>query len=242
MTPLATSAPGVKAKAFTMNVRERSRDWLTPLNLHYAGLAVVLLVNVYLLIQMGILWRQVKDQDADAMASQQVALKTAEIQARPLEGLDVKLARASGEADRFYADRLPVSYSEVLSELGVLTKRQGVRLTHVNYAQAAVAAQGVSQLTEVRMDASLTGDYRSLVLFLNGLERDHVFFVSNGVTLTGQQTGTVNLRIRLTTYLRGLGPGEVQAAAVDNSPSAALDKDLDAQAAKAAAAQAGGPQ
>ncbi len=242
MTPLSSAPTGVNSRAFTTNLRQRSRDWVTPLSLHYAGLGVVLLINLYLVIQMGVLWQQAKGQDAEAVASQQVALKTAEIQARPLEGLDVKLTRANQEADRFYADRLPVSYSEVLSELGALTKRQGVRLTHVNYAQAAVAAQGVSQLTEVRMDASLTGDYRSLVLFLNGLERDRVFFVINGVTLTGQQSGTVNLRIRLTTYLRGMAPGEVQAAAVENSPSSALDKDLDAQAAKAAAAQSGGPQ
>ncbi len=240
MTPLVT--PGGRPSAFATSLRERSRDWLTPLSLHYAGLAVILLINLYLLVQTGVLWQQAKGQDAEAVASQQVALKTAELQARPLEGLDVKLTRASQEADRFYADRLPVSYSEVLSELGGLTKRQNVRLTHVNYAQAAVAAQGVSQLTEVRMDASLTGDYRSLVLFLNGLERDRVFFVINGVTLTGQQSGTVNLRIRLTTYLRGMVPGEVQAAIIENSPSSALDKDLDAQAAKAAAAKPGGPQ
>ncbi len=240
MTPIAT--PGGRPSAFATSLRERSRDWLTPLSLHYAGLAVILLINLYLLVQTGVLWQEAKGQDAEAVASQQVALKTAELQARPLEGLDVKLTRASQEADRFYADRLPVSYSEVLSELGGLTRRQNVRLTHVNYAQAAVAAQGVSQLTEVRMDASLTGDYRSLVLFLNGLERDRVFFVINGVTLTGQQSGTVNLRIRLTTYLRGMVPGEVQAAIVENSPSSALDKDLDAQAAKAAAAQPGGPQ
>ena len=242
MTTPSALAAGAKARAFRTDLRERSRDWLTPLNLHYAGLVLVLLINLYLAVQMGILWQQAKGQDAEAVAGQQVALKTAELQARPLEGLDVKLTRAHQEADGFYADRLPVSYSEVLSELGTLTKRQNVRLTHVNYAEAAVAAQGVSQLTEVRMDASLTGDYRSLVLFLNGLERDRVFFVVNGVTLTGQQSGTVNLRIRLTTYLRGMAPGEVQTAAVENAPSSALDKDLDAQAAKAAATQSGGPQ
>jgi hypothetical protein len=52
------------------------------------------------------------------------------------------------------------------------------------------------------MDASLSGDYRPLVLFVNGLERDKTFFLINGVTLTGQQSGTVGLRLRLTTYLR----------------------------------------
>ena len=130
MTPL--SAPGLKSRAFTVNLREQSRHWLTPLSLHYAGLAIVLLINLSLMVQMAVLWQAAKGQDAEAVASQQVALKTAELQARPLEGLDVKLTRASQEADRFYADRLPVSYSEVLSELGAQTKRQNVRLTHVN--------------------------------------------------------------------------------------------------------------
>ena len=52
------------------------------------------------------------------------------------------------------------------------------------------------------MDASLSGDYRPLVLFVNSLERDKMFFVITGVTLTGQQSGTVGLRVRLTSYLR----------------------------------------
>ena len=63
------------------------------------------------------------------------------------------------------------------------------------------------------LDARLTGDYRGLVLYLNGLERDRVFFLINGVTLTGQQSGTVNLRVRITTYIRGL-PSEADAARV----------------------------
>ena len=58
------------------------------------------------------------------------------------------------------------------------------------------------ELTEAQMDASLSGDYRPLVLFINALERDKMFFLINGVTLTGQQSGTVGLRLRLTTYLR----------------------------------------
>ncbi len=52
------------------------------------------------------------------------------------------------------------------------------------------------------MDARLSGDYRPLVEFLNALERDKSFFLIDGVGLTGQQSGTVNLRLRLTTYLR----------------------------------------
>jgi hypothetical protein len=79
------------------------------------------------------------------------------------------------------------------------------------------------ELTEAKMDASLSGDYRPLVLFVNSLERDKMFFLITGVTLTGQQSGTVGLRVRLTTYLRSpvgtensdTGSSEKSAAGVD---------------------------
>jgi hypothetical protein len=50
------------------------------------------------------------------------------------------------------------------------------------------------------------------VQFINALERDKMFFVIDGVTLNGQQSGTVNLRLRLTTYLRGGAAAEPAAA------------------------------
>ncbi len=59
------------------------------------------------------------------------------------------------------------------------------------------------ELTEMRIDASLSGDYRPLVQVINALERDRMFFLIDAVTLTGQQSGTVNLRLRLRTFLRG---------------------------------------
>ena len=211
-----------RPKAVTMNVRERSRGWINPLNLHWAGVVVLGALNLYLLIHMAVAWQTAKNQDADALARQQVALKTAQIQEKPLEGLDTKLASSSADADRFYRDRLPVSYSEVASELGVLAKRESIRLTRVKYAQSTVEGDAAGQLTQVTMDASLTGDYRKLVLFMNGLERDRVFFLISSVSLTGQQTGTVNLRVRLTTYLRGLPAAEdMQKVAIGGDSSAA---------------------
>ena len=54
---------------------------------------------------------------------------------------------------------------------------------------------------ELRLDASLTGEYAPLMHFINGLERSKTFFLISGLTLTGQQGGTVNLRLRLNTYL-----------------------------------------
>ena len=236
-----------RPKAVVMNVRERTRGWLNAVNLHWAGVAVLGLVCLYLLVQMGLAWKLANSQDAEALAEQRVQLKIAQLAAKPLEGLDVKLTVANQQADRFYAERLPVGYSEIAGELGALKNSSGVRLSRVGYSQPlaggaagtdkAMALIGPDQfggkLTEVQMDASLAGDYRGLLKFINGLERDKVFFLINAVTLTGQQSGQVSLRLRLTTYLRGEVPADAadKANAADTgSPQDDFDKAAAAQA------------
>ncbi len=227
----------------TVNLRERTQGLLNAVNLHWAGVAALVLLNLYLLVQMGLAWKLSNSQNAEALAQQQIQLKSAEIAAKPLEGLDVKLASASEKADGFYQERLPVSYSEIASELGELRKASKVHLSRVNYSQPAAAngkkapegpggtlvpSSGKNQLTEVLMDASLTGDYRSLVTFINGLERDKVFFLIDGITLTGQQSGQVSLRIRTTTFLRGyVGADEADKASA--STMSELDKMVDSR-------------
>jgi hypothetical protein len=181
---------------------ERVRTLGTLRNLHIAGVVVFGLVNLYLLGQMAFAWRAASSDNAAALADQTVAMQTAKIARQPLEGLDEKLAQATKDADKFYRQRLPFANSDVAGELGALAKKQGVKLIRVQYAYAPVLTGTAGELTEARMDASLSGDYRPLVLFVNSLERDKMFFVITGVTLTGQQSGTVGLRVRLTTYLR----------------------------------------
>jgi type IV pilus assembly protein PilO len=181
---------------------EKGRKLATLLNLHIAGAVVLGLVNLYLLVHMAFAWRAANGDNAQALADQTVAMKTAEIARQPLEGLDEKLAQATKDADKFSKQRLPFADSEVAAELGALAKKQGVKLTRANYAYAPVLEGTAGELTEAKMDVSLSGDYRPLVLFVNALERDKMFFLITGMTLTGQQSGTVGLRLRLTTYLR----------------------------------------
>ena len=219
-TPRVTSAP----------LNERLRDSLNALNLHLAGVALLALVNVYLLVQLVFLWQKASSNDPQAVAQQQIALKTAEVGAEPLRGLDSKLTQATQQSDTFYRQRLPGSDSEVLTELGAITKSHNVRLTRGQYLHAPVLAGTPGELTEMRIDASLSGDYRPLVQVINALERDRMFFIIDAVTLTGQQSGTVNLRLRLRTFLRGH-------VAVDDSAAA----EQSASASTAPAAQGGQP-
>ena len=190
------------------SLANRIRGLLTLLNLHIAGVAILGLLNLYLLLHMVYAFQQAHSQNDQAVAEQNVQLRAAELVALPLQGLDAKLAQATREADAFYAQRLPSAYSELLTELGALAKREHVKLSRVQYAQAAVLGQSAGELTEVKMDANLSGDYRPLVIFMNSLERDRMFFLISNIALTGQQSGTVNLRLRLTTYLRARAPGD----------------------------------
>jgi hypothetical protein len=188
----------------------RARALLTAMNLHFAGVAALLVLNIYLAAHMLFVIQSLHAENADALAQQRVTLRAAEIAALPLRGLDVKLTNSTADADAFSDRRLPYAYSQVAAELGELTKKQGVRLARVQYAQTP-ALSGASQLLEVRMDTSISGDYRPLVEVINAIERDKMFFVINGITFTGAQGGQVNLRMRLTTYLREPHPQEPMA-------------------------------
>jgi hypothetical protein len=195
----------------------RARALLTTVNLHYAGVAALLVIVLYIAAHLVFVTQSLHAHNADAFSQQHALLTTAELQARPLRGLDSKLVDSTKAADAFYTDRLPYAYSQVLAELGTLTKHSGVRLVHVQYAQQPELS-GAAALTQVDMDAAVSGDYRPVVEFINGLERDRLFFFVNSINLTGQQTGQVNLRIRLTTFLRqsdgreSEGPGSQPAA------------------------------
>jgi type IV pilus assembly protein PilO len=188
----------------------RARAMLTAVNLHYAGVAALLVIVLYIAAHLLFISQSLKERNADALSQQRTLLTTARIQAQPLRGLDAKIGASTEEADAFYADRLPYAYSQVLSELGRLTQKSNVRLANVQYAQVPVLSRAYA-LTELNMDASVSGDYRPIVEFINNLERDKMFFVIEGINLSGQQTGMVNLRLRLTTYLRA--PNEKEASA-----------------------------
>ena len=86
-----------------------------------------------------------------------------------------------------------------------------VRLSRVQYTQDPPG----SDLTEISMDASITGDYPQIMRFVNSLERDQNFFVIRGLTLTGQQGGPVNLRLRVSTWLR---PADAAASGLPPTP------------------------
>lgn len=175
------------------------RKLFTLLNLHFAGLALFAALNIFLVAKLALAWHAIRsDQSAD-FVQEQIRYGQLKAQAAHLEGLPQKVDQASKDAAKFYDKRVAPNYSTVAAEIGSIAKKDQVRLSRAQYTPAPA----VEKLTEVRIDASLSGEYTQLMHFINDLERDknQTFFIIDGLTFSGQQGGLVNLRLKLTTYI-----------------------------------------
>ncbi len=171
---------------------------LSPVGLHALGFSILAIATIVLGIRVGLDWRATSSSSVDAMAQRRTDLRLMELQTAPLRGLDKKVELSRSQIDSFYSKRIPPSYSAILEHLGEIAAKGPVRLSRVQYTQAT----GSGDLTEIRMDAGLSGDYGGIMRFINGLERSQNFFVIRAMALTGQQSGTVNLRLQVSTWLR----------------------------------------
>ena len=199
------------------------RKLFTLLNLHIAGVVLLFGLNLFLLTRLFFAWHAASsDQSAD-YESEHMTYVQLQTQMAHLQGLPEKVNQAHSDADKFYAKRIAPNYSTMLSELGKLETKNNVRLTRAQYT----ATPAINGLTELRIDASLSGEYTGLMHFINDTERDKndVFFTINTLTFSGQQGGLVNLRLRMTTYLQSssdLPPTTNSQEATEPSPQASL--------------------
>jgi hypothetical protein len=185
----------------------------SPLTWHYAGLAVLLVLVIGLAIRLGLDWAATNGRSTDALAGKQVELKALDIQTAPLRGLDKRVEESRTQVQEFYGKRIPPNYSSIATRIGELQVKSGVRLSRNQYTQGPPG----SDLTEISMDAGISGSYPEIMRFVNSLERDQTFFVVRAMALTGQQGGLVNLRLRVSTWLR---PSDAAASGLPPTPEA----------------------
>ncbi|MGA3222818.1 MAG: GspMb/PilO family protein [Acidobacteriaceae bacterium] len=176
---------------------KKFRNLFSFLNLHIAGVALLLILNLVLGVRLFLAWSTLRAAGADQLQQQQTAYRALQLEMSPLRGLPQKVSLSRAQADTFYTARFPNAYSTISATINDLATKNSVRLTNLAYTPTPALAG----LAELRMDASLSGEYAPLMHFINGLERSKTFFLINGLTLTGSQGGLVNLRLRLVTYL-----------------------------------------
>jgi hypothetical protein len=183
----------------------------SPLTWHFAGFVVLLVVVIGLAVRLGLDWAATNGRSTDALAGKQVELKALDLETAPLRGLDKRVEESRSQIQAFYGKRIPPNYSSIATRVGELQVKSGVRLSRVNYTQGPPG----SDLTEISMDAGISGAYPEIMRFVNSLERDQTFFVIRAMALTGQQGGLVNLRLRVSTWLR---PADAAASGLPPTP------------------------
>lgn len=192
-----------------------NRGLFTKLNLHFFLLAVVVAADIFIGVRFALAWRAIRSDQSGAFIQHEARLAQLEVQMKHLSGLPKKVDAADEDAQGFYDRRIAPNYSTFWAQLGAIATKSNVKLSRAAYVQNPAPSGG---LTELHIDAVLSGQYADLMHFINGIERDqdHVFFIINGVTLNGQQGGLVNLRLRLTTYIRA-GANDLPPADITNT-------------------------
>ena len=208
LLPDSTSPSASTSGSPSTSWRERLTSALTWHIVACAALAVVVLV---LAIRLGMDWAATNDRSSTALEQKQIQLRALERQTKPLEGLDQRVDVSRKQIATFYAKRIPANYSSILRTIGDLGVKSGIRLSSVQYTQGQTGAD----LTEITMDAGIAGAYPQIMRFVNSLESDQTFFIVRGMALTGQQGGLVNLRLRVSTWLR---PADASASGIPRTP------------------------
>jgi type IV pilus assembly protein PilO len=188
----------------------------SPLTWHYAGFAVLLIVAIGLSVRLGLDWVATNSRSTDALAGKQVELKAMDLQTAPLRGLDKRVVTSREQIQAFYEKRIPPNYSSISMRVGELQVKSGVRLSRLQYTQGPAG----EDLTEISLDCGISGAYPEIMRFINSLERDPNFFVIRAMNLTGQQGGLVNLRLRVSTWMR---PADAAASGLPPTPKLGED-------------------
>jgi type II secretion system (T2SS) protein M len=145
---------------------------------------------------------------ASAPRTPQQELDRQSIQVRLLQG-DIDRAKAIQQSmpitqidcEKFEKSLLPAGtgYSTVAEELGGIAGKSGLQISVVNFRHKEILNRGLS---EVELEATISGDYAGVVRFLNGLQRsENVYTVDSLALASDSQSQGASAAIRVTLHL-----------------------------------------
>ncbi len=110
------------------------------------------------------------------------------------------------DCDAFERSLFPESTvnSTVTAELSALAAKSNLRLDNRMFHRKEVKGHN---LTELEIDVQVTGDYRNVVRFLNGLQRSTNFYAVEGLSARSEAKenaarGALRVEIHIKTYVR----------------------------------------
>jgi len=137
---------------------------------------------------------------------QELMLKVRQADIKDAQKIRSDMPKTQQECDKFEASLFPASsgYSSITAELDGIAKKAGIRLEDVTFKQTQIANRG---LTEVGIDVTVTGNYKSVIAFLNGVQRSANVYQVDSLALAGENANlapanAIKVALHLKTYLR----------------------------------------
>jgi type IV pilus assembly protein PilO len=96
------------------------------------------------------------------------------------------------------------SSSSITAELDEVAKKSGLQVVTVAFRQKEIPNRGMAEMT---IEATVSGNYGSVVRFVNGLQRSERFYVVDGLALVSDAqaqaaAGTIRVGLHVRTYFR----------------------------------------
>jgi type IV pilus assembly protein PilO len=140
------------------------------------------------------------------LAGQTTQLKLLQADVERARTIKKDVPAARRDCDEFESS-LPhagTGYSVVSSELSEFGRKAGLQIGSLSFHQNDLAGRGVAEVT---VDAEVTGDYKSVVKFLNGLQRSENYYSVDSLALSGEAggrtpSGTLRVALHLKAYFK----------------------------------------
>jgi type IV pilus assembly protein PilO len=100
--------------------------------------------------------------------------------------------------------RESASSSSITAELDEVAKKSGLQVVTLTFREKEIPNRGMAEMT---IEATVSGNYSSVVRFVNGLQRSQRFYVVDGLELatdaqTQAATGAIRVGLHVRTYFR----------------------------------------
>src|SRR5579864_9331027 len=124
-------------------------------------------------------------QQFDAQARSLKLLRADIEQAR---GIQKDMPNIQKDCERFEHSLFPAStgYSSVTADIGSIAKKAGVQVEGLGFKQKEIASRN---LTEVLLDATVSGSYQQVIEFLNGMQRSKNIYQVDDLALASEASG-----------------------------------------------------
>jgi type IV pilus assembly protein PilO len=181
------------------------RDFTLQKRAILGGLAILLLADVVLAAY------SLKMTSAPRTPQQELAAQTRQLELlkadiKRAQDIRQKIPAIQKDCEQFEQSFIPGStgYSAVTAELGSIANKAGIQIEGRNFHQREIAGRG---LNEVTLEVTISGEYASVVRFLNGLQRSqNVYAVDSLALASGDQgqgvAGALRVSLHMKTYFR----------------------------------------